>query len=95
MTTEHPQAGDHHCSCGEVAGEIPELDARSLPKEIRHAAILGALDGLKPGESFVLVAPHEPVPLLEKASARFGDALKWKFGDAEPDKFRVCFTKVK
>ena len=64
-------AVDHGCGCREVdpAG-YPELDARAIPHAIRHATIFGALGGLRPGAGLVLVAPHDPVPLLAQLERR-------------------------
>ena len=59
--------GGHTCACGEAeTGELPELDARAVPHAIRHATIFGALDALGPGGGLVLVAPHDPLPLLDQ-----------------------------
>ena len=62
------------CTCGHAGAHAdPVLDARTIPHEIRHAAIFGALDSLTPGSALVLVAPHDPLPLLAQARARYVD----------------------
>lgn len=63
----HAEAGAHGCTCGEKDEKgYPELDARAVPHAIRHATILGALDAVRPGGGLVLVAPHDPLPLLKQ-----------------------------
>lgn len=56
----------HHCSCGESDTELPELDVRTIPHAIRHGAVIGAFAQLQPGASMVLIAPHNPLPLLSQ-----------------------------
>ncbi len=59
------------CTCGEAQGhDAPVLDARTIPHALRHAAIFGALDSLPSGGALVLVAPHDPQPLLAQARDR-------------------------
>ena len=66
--------GGHTCNCGEVDGPgYPELDARAVPHAIRHATIFGALDAVRPGAGMVLVAPHDPLPLLAQIEQRSPD----------------------
>lgn len=63
--------GGHACACGESdTDELPELDARAVPHAIRHATIFGALDVVRPGGGLVLIAPHDPLPLLGQLEAR-------------------------
>lgn len=93
MTTELPvQEAKGGCHCGCASDETPELDARVLPSAIRHAAILGALSSLQPGASMVLIAPHEPVPLLAQVAEQFGDRITHTIGDRKPEAVRVRFT---
>ena len=62
------------CACGhDHSAEAPRLDARLIPHAIRHGAVLGALGQLGPGQAMVLVAPHDPQPLLRPIAERFDD----------------------
>lgn len=62
------------CGCGhDHAEDAPRLDARLIPHAIRHGAILGALSQVQPGAAMVLIAPHDPVPLLNQIAAGFDD----------------------
>lgn len=58
------------CGCGGHDEDIPVLDVRAIPHAIRHAAVFGAFDAIRPGGSLVIIAPHAPVPLLNQLTAR-------------------------
>jgi uncharacterized protein (DUF2249 family) len=86
--------GGHSCSCGEVDGPgFPELDARAVPHAIRHATIFGALDSVAPGGGLVLVAPHDPLPLLAQIQQRWGDAFAVSYLERGPEAWRLSFTR--
>jgi uncharacterized protein (DUF2249 family) len=84
----------HTCSCGEVDGtEMPELDARSIPHAIRHATIFGALEGVRPGAGLVLVAPHDPVPLLEQLEQREPGRFAVDYLERGPEAWRLALVR--
>ena len=74
--------------------QLPELDARAIPHAIRHASIFGALDSLQAGAGMVLVAPHDPLPLLDQARARYGESVSVDYLQRGPDAWRLQFTRV-
>lgn len=83
------------CTCGESDGaELPELDARSVPHAIRHATIFGALDSVKPGGGLVLVAPHDPLPLLRQLEGRAPGAFAVDYLQRGPEAWRIRFVRV-
>ena len=83
------------CSCGEADGaELPELDARTVPHAIRHATIFGALDAVPAGGGLVLVAPHDPGPLLGQLEGRAPGAFAVDYLQRGPDAWRLRFTRV-
>ena len=49
--------------------QVYPFDARGIGKRFRHAAILGALDALNPGETMRFVNDHDPLPLLHAVAA--------------------------
>lgn len=91
-TSELPQAG---CTCGHAHdSELPEVDARQLPHAIRHGAIIGAFSQLPVGGAMVLVAPHDPLPLLAQLHELHGDALQVSYLDRNPEAVRLKLAKV-
>src|SRR5450830_852195 len=54
---------------------IYPFDARGIAKRFRHGAIFGALDALNPGETMRFVNDHDPLPLLDQLSARYGETV--------------------
>ena len=91
---EEPGSGGHSCNCGEVDGpEYPELDARGVPHAIRHATIFGALDAIRPGGGLVLVAPHDPIPLLAQIEQRWPGVFTEDYLERGPDTWRLSFVR--
>lgn len=92
-STSH--GGDHHtCSCGESDGAgYPELDARDIPHAIRHATIFGALDAVRVGSGLVLVAPHDPLPLLAQLERRSPGHFTVDYLQRGPEAWRLAFVR--
>lgn len=90
MTSELPVIpARSSCRCGETSGEVPVLDARTIPHEVRHAAIFGALDSLKPGKALEIIAPHEPLPLLAQVEKRYDGGFDVSSREHTPDEWWV------
>ena len=86
--------GGHACSCGEVDGPgYPELDARAVPHAIRHATIFGALDAVQPGGGMVLVAPHDPLPLLSQIEQRSPGVFEVSYIERGPEAWRLQLVR--
>jgi uncharacterized protein (DUF2249 family) len=84
----------HACSCGETdPPSWPELDARGIPHAIRHATIFGALDGVRPGEGLVLLAPHDPLPLLAQLRQRTADEYAVDYLERGPEVWRLAIAR--
>lgn len=89
-----PEASTHHhCSCGASGDAVPELDARQIPHALRHGAVLGAFDAVPAGGSFVLVAPHDPLPLLRQLGERNGGEIQVEYLETGPDAWRLKLTR--
>lgn len=71
----------------------PELDARSIPHAIRHAAIFGALGSVRPGQGLVLVAPHDPLPLLAQLERREPGTFVVEYLERGPDAWRLAILR--
>lgn len=82
------------CGCGEQDAEVDvELDARAVPHAIRHSTIFGALDGLPQGKTMVLVAPHDPLPLLAQLEQRSPGVFEVGYAERGPEKWRLRFRR--
>lgn len=82
-----------HCTCGHGGADAPRLDVRLIPPAVRHPAIFGALGGLAVGESLVLVAPHEPLPLLRELEERDPNAFLVHVDQQSSDEWHVRLTR--
>ncbi|HET8600933.1 MAG TPA: DUF2249 domain-containing protein [Segeticoccus sp.] len=86
----------HSCGCGEGGcgggAAYPELDARVVPHAIRHATVFGALDAVPDGAGLVLVAPHDPIPLLQQVEQRFAGRFSTEYLERGPEAWRILFT---
>ncbi|CCG05666.1 DUF2249 domain-containing protein [Blastococcus saxobsidens] len=83
------------CGCGgHDDDDIPVLDVRAVPHAIRHATVFGAFDAVPDGGSLLLVAPHDPLPLLRQLSARAGGALAVDYEERGPDAWRLRLTRA-
>lgn len=84
----------HECTCGEADGPgYPELDARQVPHAIRHATVFGALDTVAPGGGLVLVAPHDPLPLIAQIEQRYDGAFDVEYLERGPEAWRLAFVR--
>lgn len=77
------------CACGDDDHDVPVLDARAIPHSIRHATVLGALDSLASHGALILVAPHDPLPLLAQARARYPEGLDVEYLEQGPEAWRI------
>jgi len=82
------------CGCGGHDDALPELDARVIPHPIRHAAIHGVVDTLQPGAAFVLVAPHDPLPLLRQIADRNGESVTVDYVQRGPEAWKLKIARV-
>lgn len=83
----------HQCSCGETDDEVPVLDVREVPHSIRHATVFGAFDAVPVGGALVLVAHHDPIPLLHQLDHRTSGRLDVDYELRGPDEWRLRLTK--
>lgn len=76
------------CGC-EAEHGLPELDARTIPHKIRHGAVIGAFGQVRPGSAMVLLAPHDPQPLLAQLRDLEGEALDVSYLERGPEVWRL------
>ncbi|NLF03955.1 MAG: DUF2249 domain-containing protein [Actinomycetales bacterium] len=74
--------------------QVGDLDVRGLPREERHAQIFGTFGDLTPGESFILVNDHDPLPMRAKLEAVHVGELGWEYLAQGPTVWRIQITKV-
>lgn len=73
--------------------EIPTLNASQIPHAVRHGAIHGALDSRNVGESMILIAPHNPLPLLREIEAR-DETFELEYLQEGPTDWHIKFTRT-
>lgn len=69
------------------------FDARGIAKRFRHAAIFGALDALRPGETMRFCNDHDPLPLLAQLRDRYGAAVDIAYVERSPGMIVIDFAK--
>ncbi|MEV0787936.1 DUF2249 domain-containing protein [Kribbella sp. NPDC050459] len=82
---------NHACACGDGDGPVLELDSSAIPHAVRHGAIFGALDALRPGSCLVLTASHDPLPLLAQLEQRAPGRFSVEYVAQGPDVWRLAF----
>ncbi len=70
-----------------------ELDVRVIPPREKHATIFQTFGALQPGDSFVLVNDHDPVPLRYQFEAQFGGQYGWEYLQQGPAVWRVTIYR--
>ena len=73
--------------------QIYPFDARGIAKRFRHAAIFGALDALRTGETMRFVNDHDPLPLLDQLHTRYGETVSIDYRQRGPDGVVIDFLK--
>ena len=71
---------------------VYSFDARGVAKRFRHAAIFGALESLNEGETMRFVNDHDPLPLLQQISGRYGNQVGMAYVAREPGNIVIDFT---
>lgn len=95
-TPEQTSDCAHGCTCGESDGpEYPELDVRTVPHAIRHATVFGALDSVSADDGMVLVAPHDPLPLLAQIDQRYSGGFSVDYLQSGPEAWRLKFVRAR
>lgn len=88
-----PAGAGHQCGCGESDADEPVLDVREVPHSIRHATVFGAFDAVPVGGTLVLVAHHDPVPLLRQLHERTSGAISFDYLERGPAAWRLRLTR--
>ncbi|MFC6317757.1 DUF2249 domain-containing protein [Corynebacterium gerontici] len=73
--------------------QIPTLNACVIPHALRHGAIHGALGSRAVGESMILIAPHNPIPLLNEVEGR-KESFELTYLQEGPKDWHIKFTRT-
>lgn len=79
------------CGCGQVTETT--IDVRQIAPRMRHPIVFGTFDMLQPGEAFLLVNDHDPVPLHYQFSEYFPDGFGWDYEEQGPLVWRVRISR--
>lgn len=60
-----------------------------MPHALRHATVFGALDAVPEGSAMVLVAPHDPLPLLAQIEGRGPGTVSVEYLARGPEAWRL------
>ncbi len=89
-----PAPTGHACDCGhDDEPGYPVLDAQAIPHAIRHATIVGALAAVQPGGGLVLLAPHDPLPLLDQVEQADPGRFAVSYLESGPQTWRLQFAR--
>ncbi len=69
---------------------IYPFDARGIAKRFRHAAIF---DALQPGETMRFCNDHDPLPLLDQLTRRYGPQVEIAYQERVPGQIVIDFSK--
>jgi len=88
-----PEPASGGCGCGGHDEAAPVLDVRTIPHAVRHGVVFGALEALTPGDGLVLVAPHDPLPLLAQLEGREPGAFDREYLSREAAEVSIRLTR--
>ncbi|MFQ5537551.1 MAG: DUF2249 domain-containing protein [Gemmatimonadota bacterium] len=71
------------------AEALPVLDVRVLPPRDKHPVIFETFDALEPGEAFVLLNDHDPLPLRYQFQGERPGVFEWIYLEEGPELWRV------
>ncbi len=81
----------HDCSIPVIAEGVYPFDARGVAKRFRHAAIFGALEALRPGETMRFCNDHDPLPLLAQIEGHYGPHVEISYVSRQPSEIVIDF----
>lgn len=74
--------------------EEGDVDVREIPREFRHARVIGQVTSLVPGETLVIAAPHAPTPLLNQIEQEVTGEFTFEYLLEGPEVWRVQVNRV-
>ncbi|WP_062133303.1 DUF2249 domain-containing protein [Demequina aestuarii] len=76
------------------AAEPGDIDVRAIPREHRHARVIGQVTSLVPGEAMVIAAPHAPERLLAEIDAEVPGDFSFEYLQRGPEVWRVSISRL-
>jgi len=73
--------------------EAHTLDVRVIPPREKHPTIFQTFTALAPGEAFVLLNDHDPMPLRYQFEAEHAGQFTWEYLEKGPAVWRVAIGK--
>ena len=70
------------------------LDVRVIPPREKHPTIFQTFAALDPGQSFVLVNDHDPLPLRYQFEFEHAGAFGWDYLETGPEVWRVEISRT-
>src|SRR5574341_1224355 len=70
------------------------VDARILPIREKHPTIFRTFEGLKSGETMLLVNDHDPKPLYYQFAAERTGQFEWRYLESGPDVWEVQIRRI-
>ena len=61
---------------------------------LKHPTVLKTFDELQPGESFLLINDHDPIPLFYEMKAEKGEVFEWNKIESGPEVWKVEIKKI-
>lgn len=83
-----------------AAGDPPQsspetvLDLRATPRPQRHPLVFAAFDALLPGQEFLLINDHDPIPLRRQLETMRPGQVGWEYIERIPDSFRIRVSRT-
>jgi uncharacterized protein (DUF2249 family)/quercetin dioxygenase-like cupin family protein len=74
--------------------ETVTLDARVIPKAVRHAAVFGALGALPAGGALDVLEPHDPQRMLAELEQSQPGGFEVSYVERGPEVWRVRFIRT-
>lgn len=70
------------------------LDLRQVDCSDKRGLILERWVSLAPGQHFVLVNHHDPIPMYQMLSGQFPGQLNWEYEERTPEYVAIRITKI-
>lgn len=88
--------GMHETHAAEPEANVKStVDVREIPPMQRHPLIFQTFEGLKPGESFILINDHDPKPLYYQFKFEREGQFSWDYQEQGPQVWQVRVGKLK